>query len=138
MKPSLTLAVCLLLAACGSNEAEDTAAAPADMAVATPAPDTVTPAAMAGTYEVTLPGGSVTMQTLSADGTYVDRMEGEVTERGGWRQQGDQLCYTPEGEAATEQCFAGGEPGPDGTFEIRDDAGDVSATVRKVETQPSA
>lgn len=138
MKLYLTLAGCLVLAACGSNEAEDTAAAPADVAVATPAPDTVTPAAMAGTYEVTLPDGTVTMQTLSADGTYIDRMDGEITERGTWRQQGDQLCYDPEGEAATEQCYAGGEPGPDGAFEIRDDAGDVNATVRKVEAQPTA
>ena len=138
MKLYLTLAGCLALAACGSNETEDTAAAPADVAEATPAPDTVTPAAMAGTYEVTLPDGTVTMQTLSADGTYIDRMDGEVTERGTWRQQGDQLCYDPEGEAATEQCYAGGEPGPDGAFEIRDDAGDVNATVRKVEAQPTA
>ena len=138
MKLYLTLAGCLALAACGSNETEDTAAAPADVAEATPAPDTVTPAAMAGTYEVTLPDGTVTMQTLSADGTYIDRMDGEITERGTWRQQGDQLCYAPEGDTATEQCFAGGEPGPDGAFEMRDDAGDVTATVRKVDAQPTA
>lgn len=138
MKNLAIAAACLALAACGSNEADTAATAPAD----TPAPasnvDTVTPAAMAGTYELTLPDGTVTMQTLSADGTYVDRVDGEETERGTWRQQGDQLCYDPEGGDATEQCFAGGEPGPDGAFEMRDDAGDVTATVRKVETQPTA
>ena len=79
MKQYLTLAGCLALAACGSNEAEDAAAAPADVTVATPAPDTVTPAAMAGTYEVTLPDGTVTMQTLSTDGTYEDRIDGEIS-----------------------------------------------------------
>ena len=92
MKIYSALAACLVLAACGSNETEDTAPAPADVAVPSPTTETVTPAAMAGTYEVTLPDGTVTMQTLSADGTYVDRMDGEVTERGTWRQQGDQLC----------------------------------------------
>ena len=138
MKIHSALAACLLLAACGSNEAEDTVPAPADVAAPSPTTDTVTPVAMAGTYEMTLPDGTVTMQTLSADGTYVDRMDGEVTERGTWRQQGNQLCYAPEGDTATEQCFAGGDPGPDGAFEMRDDAGDVTATVRKVDAQPTA
>lgn len=131
-------AACLALAACGSNEADAPIPSPEATTASAPTVDTVTPASMAGTYEVTLPDGSTATQTLSADGTYVDRMDGEVTERGTWRQQGDQLCYAPDSEEAAEQCFAGGEPGPDGAFEMRDDAGDVAATVRKLDTEPAA
>ena len=138
MRAFLALAAVMALAACGSKTDEDSAVVTTESEASTAAIDTVTPTAMAGTYEVTLPDGSVTLQTLSADGTYTDRIDGEIVDQGTWRQQGDQLCYAPEGEAANEQCYAGGEPGPDGAFEMRDDAGDVSATVRKIEVQPTA
>ena len=138
MRAFLALAAVVALAACGSHTDEDTAPVTTESEPSTAMIDTVTPTAMAGTYEVTLPDGSVTLQTLSADGTYTDRIDGEIVDQGTWRQQGGQLCYAPEGEAANEQCYAGGEPGPDGAFEMRDDAGDVSATVRKIEVQPTA
>lgn len=109
--------------------AEATEAAP----VATT--DTATASQMAGAYEVKMADGTVIRQTINADGTYVDAdLKGTEIEKGTWRQTGDQLCYDPEGEEA-EACFTGGTPGADGSFEVRDAAGAVSATVRRVEAE---
>lgn len=126
----------LALSACGSNEADEAATGPVAVPSQTAAQAAV--AEMAGTYEVTLTDDRTIMQTLAPDGTYVDRVDGEVTERGAWRQQGNQLCFDPDGGDSTEQCYAGGDPGPDGAFEMRDDTGAITATVRKAESQPTA
>lgn len=117
------------LAACGSNNE------PAPEPVETVEPDLGATATgdMTGTYEIQMADGSVTRQTINADGTYVDTtVDGTETERGTWRQEGAQMCFDPEGDEA-EACYAGGAPGEDGSFEMRDANGEVTSTVRKVE-----
>ena len=134
MRKFMIVAACTALAACGSKEEP----APTPTETATASTDTATASQMAGDYEVRTANGTTITQTLNADGTYVDKdATGAETERGTWRQQGEQLCYAPEG--GTEQCYTGGAPGPDGRFEVRDSTGTVSATVKKVapETAPA-
>lgn len=126
----LALAATTALAGCGSNEAE-APVEPADTTVAQT--DTASAGQMAGTYEITESDGTVTRQEVNADGTYVDRdLDGNETERGTWRQSGDQLCYDAEGDAA-EVCWIGGAPGADGSFEATTPDGSASATIRKIE-----
>lgn len=127
MQKLMIIAACAALAACGSKEEP----APEPVETATATTDTATAGQMAGNYEVRTANGSTITQTLNADGTYVDTdATGAETERGTWRQQGEQLCYTAAG--GTEECFTGGTPGPDGSFEVRDSTGTVVASVKKV------
>ena len=133
MKTKLFVAAATVaLAACGSNEEP----APEPLDTATPADTTLGSTAtgdMTGTYEVQMADGSVTMQQINADGTYVDTMpDGTETERGTWRQDGSQMCFDPEG-TGPEECYAGGAPGSDGSFQMRDADGNTTATVRKVD-----
>ena len=126
----LAFAATTALAACGSNKSEDTVE-PIETTVAET--DTATASQMAGTYEVTAADGTVTRQTVNADGTYVDSdLEGNETQRGTWSQQGDQLCYDPDGPDV-EECWIGGAPGADGTFEATTADGSATATVRRIE-----
>ena len=127
----MILAACAALAACGSNEADETAG---DDAAASAGETTGDVAAtdMAGTYEITMSDGRVAIQTLNADGTYSDTIDGQVTESGTWRQSGDQLCYTAQG-AASESCYSGGPANADGSFEVTGPDGTVSSTVRRIE-----
>ena len=132
MKKTFAIAACIALAACGSNEAETDDVAVADTSVAAPGTTdgTVTSSQLAGTYEMTAADGTVTMQRLNSDGTYVDTVDGTETDRGTYRQQGDQLCYTSETDGTGEECFTGGTPGADGSFEMTGMDGTTS-TVRR-------
>lgn len=130
MKKFLILAACGALAACGSNDADE---APETIETDVAVTDTASADQMAGTYEVTMEDGSVTRQRVNADGTYVDTdLEGNETERGTWRQNGEELCYDPEG-AEGETCWTGGVRSPDGTFSASTTDGSVTTTVRKIE-----
>ena len=130
MKKFLILAACGALAACGSNDADE---APETIETDVAVTDTASADQMAGTYEVTMEDGSVTRQRVNADGTYVDTdLEGNETERGTWRQNGEQLCYDPEG-AEGETCWTGGVQSADGTFSASTTDGSVTTTVRKIE-----
>lgn len=132
-------AACLALAACGKSETPaaeaTTAATPEATATAASAPttDPALAAAMAGTYEVKLADGRVVMETINADGTFVDMIDGKELQRGTWRQDNEKTCFDPAGDAP-EACYTGGVAGPDGSFETRDDKGNVYSTVRKVAT----
>lgn len=139
MKKFMIVAACAALAACGSNEEAETPVV-TDATATAPAgtTDTATASQMAGTYEVTMDDGTVVRQTVNADGTYVDSdMQGTELDRGTWRQEGDQLCYDPDGNDP-EECFTGGTPGPDGSFEVRNAAGEVASTVRRIENDAGA
>ena len=129
MKKLIILAATVSLAACGGN-ADEAETPMADETVAdTAVTDTATASQMAGTYESTADDGTVTIQQVNADGTYVDTVNGTETERGTWRQQGDQLCYDPQGDAG-ETCYTGGDPAADGSFTVTGDDG-ATMTVRK-------
>ncbi|WP_221555039.1 hypothetical protein [Qipengyuania qiaonensis] len=120
----------MMLASCGSQEVpSQPSTEAADTALGSTATGDIT-----GTYEVKNADGTVIMETINADGTYVDAMaDGTETESGTWRiGDGGTLCFDPEGDAP-ETCFTGGEPGKDGSFEARDADGNIQSTVRKVE-----
>ena len=130
MKKFLIIAACGALAACGSNEAEEPVE-PIDTTATAGTTDTATTSEMTGTYEMTMADGTVVRQRVNADGTYVDTdMQGNELERGTWRQQGSQLCYDDAGPGA-EECWTGGTPGADGSFEATGADG-TSITVRRV------
>ncbi|EDL50396.1 hypothetical protein [Erythrobacter sp. SD-21] len=134
MKRLMVVAACGMLAACGSNEAEEPVN-PIETTAPAGTTDTATAGQMAGTYEMTMDDGTVVRQQVNADGTYVDTdMEGNELERGTWRQQGDQLCYDANG-ADPEECWTGGTPAADGTFEATGADG-TSSTVRRVQDEP--
>lgn len=133
MKKFLIVAACGALAACGSNEAEQPVE-PVDTTATTQAgtTDTATSSQMAGTYEMTMADGTVVRQRVNADGTYVDMdLQGTELERGTWRQQGAQLCYDDAG-AGAEECWTGGTPAADGSFQATGADG-TTITVRRVE-----
>ncbi|MEZ5682338.1 MAG: hypothetical protein R3E14_13695 [Erythrobacter sp.] len=128
MKYTILLAATVALAACGSKE--EAPVEPVETADTTM--EATATGDMAGVYEVKMADGTVVRETINSDGTYVDAtLEGAETERGTWRQDGDKMCFDPEGDAP-EACFAGGAPGEDGTFEVRDADGNVASTVRKI------
>ena len=130
MKKFLIIAACGALAACGSNDAEEPVE-PIYTTATAGTTDTATTSQMAGTYEMTMDDGTVVRQRVNADGTYVDTdMQGNELERGTWRQQGSQLCYDDAGPGA-EECWTGGTPGADGSFEATGADG-TSITVRRV------
>ena len=130
MKKFLIIAACGALAACGSNEAEEPVE-PIDTTATAGTTDTATTSQMTGTYEMTMADGTVVRQRVNADGTYIDTdMQGNELERGTWRQQGSQLCYDDAGPGA-EECWTGGTPGADGSFEATGADG-TSITVRRV------
>ena len=132
MKRFLVVAACGFLAACGSNEAEQTVEAPTN-ATEVGTTDTASASQMAGTYEMTMEDGTVVRQQVNADGTYVETdLQGTELERGTWRQEGSQLCYDPQG-AEPEECWTGGTPGADGTFEATSGDGAETATIRRIE-----
>lgn len=118
-----------MLAACGSPN--DTAVAEEELEA--PSQGTAT-GDLAGTYEIKLSDGTVSLQTINADGTYVEATaDGTQTGGGRWRTDDKgQMCFDPEGDAA-EECYAGGEPGEDGSFEVRSEDGRLRSSVRKLE-----
>lgn len=140
MTKLLVLATALALAGCGERAdttAEATPAATATSAMAeAPSPAANQPAtgSMAGRYEVTMADGTVMTETINADGTYVDLMNGEET-LGKWRMDGARSCFDPDG-ARPEECYTSSAPGADGSFTVTGADG-TTATVRKVGAAPA-
>ena len=136
MRNFAIIAACAALAACGGNDEPD--ADPVDTPAADTTLDSTATGDMTGTFEVKMADGTVVTETINADGTYTDTAaDGTVTESGTWRQQGAQMCFDPTGDEP-EACYAGGAPGEDGSFEVRDASGNVVSTVRKIEAEPAA
>lgn len=136
MKYALLLAATAALAACGSKT--EAPPAPAETTSAGTTTGATATGDMAGTYEVKMADGSVIMETINSDGTYIDAtVEGTETERGTWRQDGAKMCFDPAGDAP-ENCFTGGAPGADGTFKVTDGDGKVVSTVRKIDPTAAA
>ena len=139
MKKLLVLTTALALAACGQRTETATEATPAaagaTMAEApSPASNQAPTGNMAGKYEVTMADGKVMTETINADGTYVDLMDGKET-RGRWRMDGARSCFDPDG-AEAEQCYTSEAPGADGSFTVTGPDG-AKTTVRKVGAAPS-
>ncbi len=117
------------LAACGTADETDEQAAEAAEATL----ESTAMGDIAGTYEIAMADGTVILQTINADGTYVETTpEGAETQRGTWRA-GDAgaMCFDPEGDEG-EECYSGGAPDEEGAFELRGEDGAVQSTVRRV------
>lgn len=130
MKTIIMLAAAsVLLAACGTAEEPAEPVEPVDASLQSTAMGD-----LSGTYEIAMPDGTVTLQTINADGTYVETTpQGARTGGGAWRIGEDgQMCFDPEGDDG-ETCYSGGAPAADGTFELRGQDGEVSSTVRRLD-----
>lgn len=112
MKRIIAIAALAALAAC-SKPAEEPAAPAEATAEATAEAAPAAAAAMAadgkptvGKYKVTRADGSVIMEDLRADGTFVSTMADGKTETGKWEQKGPNLyCATEDKEGAKQLCF---------------------------------
>ena len=124
MKKLILLAGIAALAACSGKEpaAEETAAAEAPAAEVATAPGvTATP----GSYDVTGPDGTKTVDTLMADGSYVTRDEKDkVVDKGAWTSKDGKTCFTPEGK--TETCYSETAHAADGSFSATGPDGKVT------------
>ena len=103
-----------LLASCGSKEPapEATADATMPMDAASAAP---VAAATPGSYDVTAPDGTKTVDTLMADGTFVTRDTADkVTDKGTWTSKDGKTCFTSAGKA--ELCYSESAHAADGSF----------------------
>ncbi|WP_306095614.1 hypothetical protein [Qipengyuania flava] len=139
MREFVIAATCVALAGCGSSEVEAPETEVENAEAQEFTLDSTAMGNIAGTYEVKLADGSVTLQTINPDGTYVDATpDGTRTGGGTWRT-GDNgtMCFDPEGNDP-EECYTGGAPGEDGAFEMRGEDGTVQSSVRKVEAQAMA
>ena len=125
---AIIVAPLALLAAC---EARDDAAPDATATETMPVDAAATPAAAGptpGSYDVTAPDGTKTVDTLMADGTYVSRdAQDKVVEKGAWAVKDGKTCFTPEGK--TETCYTESTPAADGSFTATGPDG-TSVTVK--------
>ena len=138
MKTSLFIActAALALSACESKTETTVVTPEATETAMAPAPTTTQAATgdMAGTYEVRMADGTMMTETINADGTYSDMMDGEET-KGTWRMDGAKSCFDPEG-AKPEVCYTTGAPAADGSFTTTAPDG-TTMTVRKVGAAPT-
>lgn len=139
LKKFVIAATCVALAGCGSSEVEAPEAEAENAEAEEFTLDSTAMGNIAGTYEVKLADGSVSMQTINSDGTYVETTPDGTRIGGGTWRTGDNgtMCFDPEGNDP-EECYTGGAPGEDGAFEMRGEDGTVQSSVRKVEAQAMA
>ncbi len=122
MKPAVAM-LALALAACGDAAEESDDPVPAATEVASEG--------WTGVYEFET-GGQKTTSTLMADGTFTDRVGGEVVQSGQWEERPDgKVCFDPLGDEAAVACYAAGEIAADGTMLVTPDEGEP-LTVRKI------
>ena len=119
MKKLALFASVALLASCGSKEPAPDAMATADAAMPMDAGAGASSAPIAsitpGSYDVTGPDGTKSVDTLMADGTYVSRdLKDKVTDKGTWTGKDGKTCFTSEGKA--EMCYSEGARAADGSF----------------------
>lgn len=86
---------------------------------------------MPGTYQVTLPDGTIGTSMLMEDGTYLDTF-GERSESGTWADAAGKTCFDPDGEETPARCYSIGEPAADGSFTVTPDKGDP-VKIRKLD-----
>ena len=119
MKKLALLASVALLASCGSKEPAPDATAAADAAMpmdaAAGASSAPVASATPGSYDVTGPDGTKTVDTLMADGTFVTRDTADkVTDKGTWTSKDGKTCFTAAGKA--EMCYSESAHAADGSF----------------------
>jgi hypothetical protein len=125
MKHLILLAGVALLASCGSKTDEPAAGAATEEAMPADAAATPAMSATPGSYDVTQADGTVGVDTLMADGTYVSRdANDKVTEKGTWASKDGKTCFTPEGKS--EMCYTEGARAADGSFDATGPDGKVT------------
>ena len=119
MRKIALLAAPLVLAACGSEPAEEEVIQE-DVVVEEPAPAGVTAnGSPAGTYSSMGDDGNLVVHTLNEDGTYMDASEdGTVLEEGSFAVVDGQICFTSSAEGAEQACYTESERAPDGSFTV--------------------
>lgn len=130
MKKLVLFAGIALLAACGEREeaapleTATTEAMPVD-AAPTAAAGTTANGSAAGSYDVTRPDGTKTVDTLMADGTFVTRdTSDKVVDKGTWAVKDGKTCFTSEG--AAEVCYTETARAADGSFSATGPDGKVT------------
>ena len=116
-----------LLASCGSKEPAPQASASADASMPMDAGASSAPAVAVkpGSYDVTGPDGTKSVDTLMADGTFVSRDDKDkVTDKGTWTSKDGKTCFTSEGKA--EMCYAETPHAADGSFSATGSDGKVT------------
>ena len=108
MKKIVLVAALASLAACSKQDATPAADA-TEQAAAMTAPAAPTIAAdgkpSVGTYKITTADGKVYTEEDKADGTYVEMLDGKVTETGKWVQKSPEMfCTTKDEAGAKERC----------------------------------
>ena len=108
MKKIMIVAAIAALGACSKQDAAPVGEATSE-AAATEAPAAATVAAdgksSSGTYKITTADGKVYMEEDKPDGTYVETLDGKVTETGKWVQKSpEQFCTTKDEAGAKERC----------------------------------
>ena len=109
MRKFVIAATCVALAGCGSSEVEAPEAEAENAEAQEFTLDSTAMGNIAGTYEVKLADGSVSMQTINPDGTYVDTTaDGTRTGGGTWRATAEgAMCFDPEGDEGGRGAPAG-------------------------------
>jgi len=136
MKKLVVLAGALVLAACGSNEAEvaETEIASGEAAEAGGDAGDVSP--LVGSYGGESEDGQAWVSSLNADGTYQDVVGGEVSETGTWTHEDSQLCFNPnveEGTVSEQTCLTLVNVNEDGSLLMSDAEGNEMTVPRLAE-----
>lgn len=126
MKKTLVFAALFALAAC--NQAETEEADVAEIAEVDPNADAGFEAVAPGKYEIVHADGKVDELTVLPGMTWAMVSAAGEPSGGTLFEQAGKKCFVTEGVAG-QRCFAGSEPGADGSIEVTGDDG-AKATVR--------
>ena len=136
MKTALLATVIVCLAACG-NEAETETSSDTNTSKTT-ATETVAAdgAPSVGSYRAVDQNGSVLIEELLEDGTYVFADEaGSTIEEGNWTQKSpSELCFLANSDDADEICYLE-EISDDGTWISTNSQTGETATIERLESQ---
>ena len=112
MKNIILVAALATLAGCSNSDPapEATPEATAEAVAPTVATTAADGGPSTGTFQVTDADGTMVMEEVKADGTYVSTQDGTVVETGKWEQKAPgTYCYTKDEEGA-EATGSGGAP----------------------------
>lgn len=107
MKNIILVAALATLAGCSNSDPapEATPEATAEAVAPTVATTAADGGPSTGTFQVTDADGTVVMEEVKADGTYVSTQDGTVVETGKWEQKAPgTYCYTKDEEGAEQIC----------------------------------
>ena len=136
MKKFIFVAAFGAVAACSQSEPAP-APEPSEAAVETVAITAADGGPSTGMYKITLADGTVQMEDVKEDGTYVTTKDGEVVETGKWEQKApDTYCYTRDEEGAAQICNTE-TVDANGVWTSTDPEGDVVTVERVVAEAPA-